>query len=214
VSVRRWHSKPAFIAAIARGLKPLEAARSAGITRKTAYAWKKSDPEFAAAWLDAREQMIEEAESQLYKHVCSGNLPAVMYALRHWAADRYGTKVKLAGDAENPVTINAGRPIIQKPTMVFRMPDNHRDNRPGIRQPPPVSLPFPMPESLLEIYDAETGEITSLTADGRQVAAEDIETVVAAVNEFNDSLDGDRDPMLAGAEGEVVVEDEAGDDVA
>ena len=33
----RWHSKPAFLAAIARGLKPLEAARCAGITRKTAY---------------------------------------------------------------------------------------------------------------------------------------------------------------------------------
>ena len=57
----RFKNRPAFAACIARGLKPGEAARAIGVTRKTVYRWKDSDPEFAALWADALDERTEEA---------------------------------------------------------------------------------------------------------------------------------------------------------
>ena len=50
-----------FLATLAECCNVSEAARSAGVTRKTAYDWRNSDPDFAAAW----EEAIEEAADKL-----------------------------------------------------------------------------------------------------------------------------------------------------
>ena len=120
----RFKNRPAFAACIARGLKPAQAARAIGVTRKTVYRWKDSDPEFAAMWADALDERTEEAESQLFKAVQDGQPWAVMYALRHWCPEKYDRRVRVAvgGDASMPPIALTVEDVVH-----FYMPPNGRD---------------------------------------------------------------------------------------
>jgi hypothetical protein len=203
---RRIDQKHAFCACIARGMTPTAAARSVNIHRVTAYRWRREDGAFAELWDDAKEQLVEVAESQLFKAVEQGNLMAIMFLLKHRAADRYGTKVRVGGDPSTPPILVDSRPMIHR-VMRVQIPDNGRDRpepdddepRPAARVQPrradTVHLPIPMPETVLEIIDPATGKTISMTADGHPVAAEDIDTVVAAIDAHNRSVgESDDDP--------------------
>jgi hypothetical protein len=125
---RRFKNKPAFAACIARGLKPGEAARAVGVTRKTAYDWRRADPAFREMWDAALEERTEEAESQLYKLVQAGNLGAIMYALKHWHPEKYDRRVKLAlgGDASMPpLAVHHSGKV--RSNVHFYIPANGRD---------------------------------------------------------------------------------------
>jgi hypothetical protein len=97
--------KEAFCEAIASGLRPEEAARSAGITRSTAYRWRDESPEFVAAWADAELRSVEEIESVLFTMAKEKDLGAVCFFLKSRKPERYNRKyVTLAGDADAPIT--------------------------------------------------------------------------------------------------------------
>jgi hypothetical protein len=116
---RPVEARHAFCACLARGLKPGEAARAVGITRKTAYAWRASDPAFREMWDTARDELGDEAESQLFQAVRTGNIAAIMFACRHWRPEIYdrARRVAIGGDRDAP-PIN---------TVHFFMPSNGRD---------------------------------------------------------------------------------------
>ena len=117
----RFKNRPAFAACIARGLKPGEAARAIGVTRATVYNWRRDDPEFAEMWAAARDELGDEAESQLFRAVRSGNIVAIMFACRAWRPEVYdrARRVALGGDASMPP--------IALDNVHFFMPPNGRD---------------------------------------------------------------------------------------
>lgn len=49
----------------------------AGVSRKTAYAHRQSDPEFGEAWDDAIEKALDKAEAELYRRATEGTLRPV-----------------------------------------------------------------------------------------------------------------------------------------
>ena len=71
----------------AAGIKA-EAARRLGCTRATVDAYIKRHPEVREAWIDARETMVDLAESKLYDAVERGEWPAVHYTLSTLGKDR------------------------------------------------------------------------------------------------------------------------------
>jgi len=59
-------NKRLFLAALAKGDAPGDAARFAKISRTTAYNWRKEDEEFASNWIDAVETGIDHLETVAY----------------------------------------------------------------------------------------------------------------------------------------------------
>ena len=95
----------------------------------------------------------------------------------------------VTGDADNPVAVDhhhhgGPRPMIE-PVHRIRMPDNGRDNGPGIHRRPTKSLPFSMPVYAMEITDCD-GRVISLMADGVEVHPDDIDTTIQAIEAFNE----------------------------
>lgn len=60
-------ARAAFVESLAKTGQIARSARAAGITRQTAYAWRKSSPEFAKAWdvaLEHAADMLEDVAIQ------------------------------------------------------------------------------------------------------------------------------------------------------
>lgn len=68
-----------FLSALADAATIGEAAAEAGIARKTAYRWKESDGEFAAAWDDAIESGTEVLEREATRRAVHGVEEPVIY---------------------------------------------------------------------------------------------------------------------------------------
>ncbi len=66
---RQIDGKTKFIAALERGLSVGGAARRAGLSRATVYAWAERDIAFARAWREAREVGLDELQDRV--HVAS-----------------------------------------------------------------------------------------------------------------------------------------------
>jgi hypothetical protein len=205
---RRYRSKDAAIAAIARGLSATQAARAVGVTRGTLYEWRK-DPEFERQWQDALECRVEDIESKLYELAMGGYFPAIAYSLKCWRPETYNRRIRLAHGTDpdaGPVTVDVrGRPIVHR-TCVISIPDNGRDRADPDdpaggaynvqpRRTDTVHLPQPLPEHVLQIVDPDTGEVMSMQVDGHLLATEDIPTMVAAIRANNATADdGDETP--------------------
>lgn len=54
------------------GHTPKEAAAHAGISRTTLFEWRRDDPEFAAAWLEAVEEGTDRIEAEAYRRAVEG----------------------------------------------------------------------------------------------------------------------------------------------
>ena len=75
--------KKAFIEAYRANTGNATAASSAvGINRTTYWRWYNSDHDFAAAVDAVDEEQIDTAESELSKHIKSGNLTAIIFYLK------------------------------------------------------------------------------------------------------------------------------------
>lgn len=61
-----------FLDAFAETHLVTEAARRAGIHRDTAYAWRKSNPEFARSWADIEEASTEALEREALRRAVEG----------------------------------------------------------------------------------------------------------------------------------------------
>jgi len=62
-----------FLRTLAATCDVSAACRAAMIPRKLAYRHKQSDPEFAAAWADAKEQAIDSLEGVAYRRAATGD---------------------------------------------------------------------------------------------------------------------------------------------
>lgn len=67
-------------------MKPIasRAARLAGVSRRTAYAYKESDPEFNAAWLDAIEEAKDKHLEICAEMVENGNAVMGIFLTKLW----------------------------------------------------------------------------------------------------------------------------------
>lgn len=76
------------------------AARIAGIGRKTAYRWRDNDPEFAAAWDEAKDAALDDLEEIVYQQGHSTPVAAFAYLKAHrdnWR-DRQQVDLNAAGE--------------------------------------------------------------------------------------------------------------------
>jgi hypothetical protein len=75
----------------------------AGVGRTTFYRWRKEDKEFAGKADEALREglslVTDMAESQLIAAIKAGQLPAIVFWLKHRHAD-YKTKVEINGQIE------------------------------------------------------------------------------------------------------------------
>jgi transposase len=65
-------ARATFIETLAETCNVSEAARRAGIARRTVYEWKDADPEFAADWLDAEETAADKLELEARRRAVEG----------------------------------------------------------------------------------------------------------------------------------------------
>ena len=62
----------------------------AGVERRTIYRWRDKDPEFAKAWREAREGLVEDLEMEAYQRAFKGNDRLLMFLLRSYKPVTYG----------------------------------------------------------------------------------------------------------------------------
>lgn len=67
---KEWQS--IFLDALTKSFNVTRAARAACVSRKTAYQYKDTDPEFAELWANALGQGIDSAEAELYRRAVKG----------------------------------------------------------------------------------------------------------------------------------------------
>lgn len=75
--------KPRFLAAFAETRLVSKACDQVGIGRTTAYEARDADPDFAAAWEDVEQRMIEEMEREAYRRAVEGVSKPLVSAGKH-----------------------------------------------------------------------------------------------------------------------------------
>ena len=104
----RYKSRQTFCACIARGMDVGRAARSIGITRETAYQWRRTDEVFAAQWTAALEHRTDQVECVLFEQALAGMWPALPFYLKHLKPSVYDprvVRVAIGGDPLHPMTM-------------------------------------------------------------------------------------------------------------
>lgn len=119
--------KEKFCAALVGGASPALAAQAVGITRGTSYAWRASDPVFAAAWEEARAHQIENVETQLYRMAMEKDLGAVIFFLKSHKPEIYNRRqlIGIGGDGDSPPISVVQHDSDER--VFFYLPKNFRD---------------------------------------------------------------------------------------
>lgn len=71
-TARTDRARETFLAVLAKQCNVSEAARAAGIGRRTAYTWREADPEFAAAWDEAEQEAVDKLEKVAWERASKG----------------------------------------------------------------------------------------------------------------------------------------------
>ena len=88
---RTTATQEAFLKALAKVGNVSAAAKMAGVTRQSAYAWRKDDA-FKVRWEDAIDEAIDGLEYELLKRAASGKKPSdvlLMFALKGLKPEKY-----------------------------------------------------------------------------------------------------------------------------
>ncbi len=64
--------RPPFLASLSTNCNVSRACRAAGISRQTAYEYRKTDDAFSAAWEDAIEEAVEDLETEARRRALEG----------------------------------------------------------------------------------------------------------------------------------------------
>ena len=113
---------PAFLQALERSTTVSEAARAAGIGRRTAYDRRKRDEEFARAWDDTLESAIEELEQEAVRRAKDGSDQLLMFLLRARRPEVYSERYRITHAhriEERPEIIDIGDPEVRKASREF-----------------------------------------------------------------------------------------------
>ena len=103
--------------------------KALGISRKCWYLWLKEHPDFAEAIEEAKEALIDRAETQIYKNILQGKETSLLFFLMNRAGDRWKDKRNL--DLSGRVSVISCEEIANKWTQVL-----------GITQTATVSVPL------------------------------------------------------------------------
>jgi hypothetical protein len=96
-----------YLTALRNGLRPMKAARAAGVSWSTIRDHRDRDPYFAAAEREALDEALEEVEDALYTAAVSGQVTAAIFVLTNRAPDRWAdkratpTKVEITGQVHH-----------------------------------------------------------------------------------------------------------------
>lgn len=71
-TVRTDRARETFIETLRESCNVSEAARAAGIARRTAYDWRDGDAEFASAWDDAEQDAADKLEREAWRRAVEG----------------------------------------------------------------------------------------------------------------------------------------------
>ncbi len=93
-------AKERFLEAHRMGVSVVDAARLAGVERRTVYRWRDKDPEFAKAWREAREGMVEDLEMEAYKRAFKGNDRLLMFLLKSYKPVTYNQRQQQAKNGQ------------------------------------------------------------------------------------------------------------------
>lgn len=96
---------PKFLAALAESCNVTYSATVAGTTRKTAYAYRGSDPEFAAAWEDAEAQGVEALEMAARRRAMDTSDTLAIFLLKAHRPEKYRERVEHTGKDGGPLQI-------------------------------------------------------------------------------------------------------------
>jgi hypothetical protein len=89
---RREQAQTRFLERLATGLPVTVAARLAGVTSRTIYAWRDEDADFAQRMADAREDGLDAIEAQVLAHAKADWRAGVAY-LAAMRPERWSKKV-------------------------------------------------------------------------------------------------------------------------
>ncbi len=103
---RDW--TPRFLEALGRDPRVSEAARQAGIGRRTVYDRRSADPEFAAAWDDVIAGTLDELEAEAYRRAVNGSDQLLMFLLRARRPKVYSERYRIQHSGH----IDGARPML------------------------------------------------------------------------------------------------------
>lgn len=87
--------------------------KAAQIHSQTYYIWLRSDPEFAQAIDDIREEVIDDVESKLMQRINAQDMDAIKTFLKAKAKNRgYSDRVEHTGANGNPITVRVIEPFV------------------------------------------------------------------------------------------------------
>jgi len=79
--------------------------QKAGISRRTAYDWRKKDIGFAKKWdeavIEGRQRLKMEAEKGLRKLIKKGNVTAIIFVLKKLGPEEWGNKPQVIAQSNN-----------------------------------------------------------------------------------------------------------------
>lgn len=79
---KRDTRKKRFIETLEAQSTVLHAAKAAGVSRWTAYRWRKEDPEFDSRWDEALENAVDVVENSLYQKAVNGDTICMIFYLK------------------------------------------------------------------------------------------------------------------------------------
>ena len=112
MSKKKIPSKDALIEALREGDGNMaSAARKFNCSRTTVWSYVDSDPELRSLVEELNETFIDEAESQLYKHIREGNIVATIFFLKTKARHRgYSERLELIPLSRQDIEVELGSP--------------------------------------------------------------------------------------------------------
>lgn len=78
-TVRTDRAREKFLAVLAETCNVSEAARSAGMSRRSAYDWRDADADFASAWDDAEQEAADKLEREAWRRAVEGTEKPVTF---------------------------------------------------------------------------------------------------------------------------------------
>ena len=86
------HKKRAFLRAFAKNGNVSQSADIVRISRRTHYDWLESDPVYAAAYDEAREQSVDELERIARERAAAGSDTLLIFLLKGERPDKYAER--------------------------------------------------------------------------------------------------------------------------
>lgn len=127
----------AFCAALAETCQVGKAAAAVGISRYTAYVWRKDDPEFAERWDDAMKAGLLTLEDEMHRRAVDGVAEPVLhqgqptYLTEHYTDDDGAPQVRVRRDEHGqpiPMTLRKYSDTLAIFLAKAHAPDKYREN--------------------------------------------------------------------------------------